>query len=56
MAGHHRLNAVRAHLLEMAGDLEAAIAQYQLAAGRTSSIPERNYLTTQAARLSNRRD
>ena len=52
LAGHYRLDAVRAHLLEMAGDREAAIAHYQTAAGRTTSIPERNYLTTQAARLS----
>jgi RNA polymerase sigma factor (sigma-70 family) len=52
LAGHHRLDAVRGHLLEMAGDHEAAIAHYLAAAGRTTSIPERNYLTTQAARLS----
>lgn len=52
LAGHYRLGAVRAHLLEMTGDHEAAIAHYQAAAGRTTSIPERNYLTTQAARLS----
>jgi len=51
MAGHYRLDAVRAHLLEMAGDREAAIARYRAAAGRTTSIPERNYLTTKAARL-----
>ena len=51
LAGHHRLDAVRAHLLELAGDHQAAIAHYQIAAGRTTSIPERNYLTTQAARL-----
>jgi len=51
MAGHYRLDAVRAHLLERAGDHEAAIAHYQAAAGRTASIPERNYLTTQAVRL-----
>jgi len=51
LAGHHRLDAVRAHLLEMAGDHEAAIAHYQTAAGRTTSLPERNYLITQAARL-----
>ena len=56
LAGHYRLDAVRAHLLEMAGDHEAAIAHYRAAAGRTTSIPERNYLTTQAARLCNRRD
>jgi RNA polymerase sigma factor (sigma-70 family) len=52
LAGHHRLDAVRAHLLEMAGDHEAAITHYRVAAGRTTSIPERNYLMTQAARLS----
>jgi len=54
LAGHHRLDAVRAHLLEMAGDHEAAIAHYRTAAGRTTSLPERNYLVTQAARLRER--
>lgn len=52
LAGHHRLDAVRAHLLEMAGDYQAAITHYQIAASRTTSTPERNYLVTQAARLS----
>jgi RNA polymerase sigma factor (sigma-70 family) len=52
LAGHHRLDAVRAHLLEMAGDHEAAINHYRIAAGQTTSIPERNYLVTQAGRLS----
>ena len=51
LAGHHRLDAVRAHLLELAGDREAAMAHYLAAAGRTTSLPERNYLMTQAARL-----
>ena len=51
LANHHRLAAARAHLLEMAGDHRAAIDQFQLAAARTASIPERNYLITQAARL-----
>ena len=51
MAGHYRLDAVRAHLLEMAGDREAAIAHYRAAAARTTSVPERNYLATKAARL-----
>ena len=51
LAGHHRLDAVRAHLLEMAGDPHAAVAHYRTAAGRTTSLPERNYLMTQAARL-----
>lgn len=54
LAGHHRLDAVRAHLLEMSGDHQGAIAHYQLAAGRTTSIPERNYLITQAALLRER--
>jgi predicted RNA polymerase sigma factor len=52
LAGHHRLDAVRAHLLEMVGDHEAAINHYRIAARQTMSIPERNYLVTQAARLS----
>jgi len=51
LAGNHRLGAVRAHLQELAGDYEAAIKNYRDAAGRTSSIPERNYLITQASRL-----
>lgn len=51
IATHYRLDAVRAHLLEMAGDHQGAIAHYQNAAGRTTSVPERNYLITQAARL-----
>ena len=52
IAGHYRLDAVRAHLREMAGDRQAAIAHYLAAAGRTTSMPERHYLATQAARLS----
>ncbi|MDC0740556.1 RNA polymerase sigma factor [Polyangium mundeleinium] len=51
LAGHHRLDAVRAHLLERAGDREAAIESYGKAAGCTTSLPERDYLLTQAARL-----
>ena len=51
LAGHYRLHAVRAHLCEMAGDREAALAHYRAAAAGTMSIPERNYLTTRAARL-----
>lgn len=52
LAGNHRLDAARAHLLEMAGDRQSAIEHYRLAASRTNSMPERNYLITQAARLS----
>jgi predicted RNA polymerase sigma factor len=48
---HHRLDAVRGHLLEMLGDHKNAIKHYRTAAGRTTSIPERNYMMTQAGRL-----
>lgn len=51
LAGHYRLHAVRAHLLEMAGDTKAAIADYRIAANRTASTPERDYLIAQAVRL-----
>jgi len=51
VAEHHRLDAVRAHLLEMLGNHESAVEYYRTAAGRTTSIPERNYLMAQAARL-----
>jgi predicted RNA polymerase sigma factor len=51
MAGHHRLVAVRAHLLEMAGDHAAAVAGYRAAARRTTSLPEQRYLEARAARL-----
>jgi predicted RNA polymerase sigma factor len=51
LRGHHRLDAVRAHLLELAGDRQSAIEHYQSAAALATSLPERNYLITQAARL-----
>ncbi|MET4922280.1 sigma-70 family RNA polymerase sigma factor [Streptomyces sp. PSRA5] len=51
LAGHHRLDAVRAHLLERAGDTEGALAAYRLAADRTLSVPETRYLMMRAARL-----
>jgi RNA polymerase sigma factor (sigma-70 family) len=51
LAGHHRVAAVRAHLLELIGDKAAARASYQLAARRTMSVPEQRYLEAQAARL-----
>ncbi len=51
IAGHYRLDAVRAHLFEKIGDHEAAIKHFRIAAARTTSMPERNYLITQAARL-----
>jgi RNA polymerase sigma factor (sigma-70 family) len=48
LAGHHRLDAVRAHLLEMAGDHAQARAAYRAAARRTTSLPERRYLERRA--------
>jgi len=51
LAGHYRLDAVRGHLHEKAGDREAAIAHYRAAAAKTTSLPERDYLLKQAARL-----
>ncbi|MFH8989898.1 RNA polymerase sigma factor [Streptomyces sp. NPDC017940] len=51
LAGHHRLESVRGHLLERAGDLEGARAAYQVAARRTLSRPESRYLQMRAARL-----
>ena len=52
LTGSHRLLAVRAHLLERAGELQAAVPLYRAAAGKTTSTPERNYLLMRAARLS----
>jgi RNA polymerase sigma factor (sigma-70 family) len=48
LAGHHRVHAVRAHLLDMAGDHYTAHTHYQLAARRTLSIPEQRYLASRA--------
>jgi RNA polymerase sigma factor (sigma-70 family) len=53
IAGHYRLDSVQAHLLDLAGDREAAAKHYQAAAAKTANLPERNYLLMQAARLSN---
>ncbi len=51
LSASHHLVSVRAHLLEMAGDHEAARAGYRAAARRTTSEPERRHLLTRAARL-----
>lgn len=51
LADHHRLYAVRAHLLEMLGDRQAAIENYRAAANRTTSLPERHHLAIRAAEL-----
>lgn len=50
IAGHYRIDAVRGHLFEMAGDAARARAHYLAAAERTASLPERHYLTARAAR------
>jgi predicted RNA polymerase sigma factor len=52
LAGRHRLDAVRAHLLELSGDHTGAVRHYRAAASKTANLPERNYLLKQAARLS----
>jgi predicted RNA polymerase sigma factor len=54
LRANHRLDAVRAHLLERAGECTAALESYRLAASKTASIPERDYLLLRAARLSER--
>ena len=51
MANNHRLAAVRAHLLERAGELALARESYRKAARMTASIPEQRYLALKAARL-----
>jgi RNA polymerase sigma factor (sigma-70 family) len=52
LAGHHRVAAVRAHLLETAGEAAEAKAAYEQAARQTLSEPERAYLTARAAQIS----
>jgi predicted RNA polymerase sigma factor len=51
LVGSHRFEAVRAHLLEMAGDIDGAIEHYRAAARLTTNLPEQRYLSTRAARL-----
>ncbi|MFI6830767.1 RNA polymerase sigma factor [Kribbella sp. NPDC050241] len=51
LTDNHRLEAVRAHLQEMSGDLAGARESYLHAARRTTSVPERNYLQSKADRL-----
>jgi predicted RNA polymerase sigma factor len=52
LAGHYRLDAVRGHLHEMRGDVETAAEHFRAAARRTTSLPERDYLTLKAAAIS----
>jgi RNA polymerase sigma factor (sigma-70 family) len=49
LGGHYRVDAVRAHLLELAGEHEAARVHYESAARRTLSLPEQRYLSAKAA-------
>jgi RNA polymerase sigma factor (sigma-70 family) len=49
---HHRVDAVRAHLLELSGDVAGAREAYLAAARRTLSLPEQAYLQSRAAKLS----
>jgi predicted RNA polymerase sigma factor len=51
LARDHRLDAVRGHLLELAGEPERAVEHYRAAARRTTSRPEQRYLTARAAKL-----
>jgi len=51
LAGHHRVAAVRAHLLEKTGDRAAARDEYLRAARLTLSVPEQRYLQARAGRL-----
>jgi predicted RNA polymerase sigma factor len=55
LAGHYRVDVVRAHLLEQAGDRDAAREAFRTAARRTLSTPEQRYLEQQAIRLSDDR-
>jgi RNA polymerase sigma factor (sigma-70 family) len=50
LAGNHRLLAVRAHLLEQAGDLAAASETFRQAARLAGSAPEQRFLLLRAAR------
>ncbi|MFB9683911.1 RNA polymerase sigma factor [Amycolatopsis plumensis] len=51
LGGHHRVDAIRAHLLETTGDRAAARDAYLAAARRTLSLPEQAYLQSRAAQL-----
>jgi RNA polymerase sigma factor (sigma-70 family) len=54
LAGHHRIESVRAHMLDLAGDHVAAEAAYRAAARLTTSLPERRYLESCATRAARR--
>jgi predicted RNA polymerase sigma factor len=52
LEGHHRVRSVRAHLLELAGNTDAAVTEFSAAAAAATNLREQRYLTTKAARLS----
>jgi predicted RNA polymerase sigma factor len=52
LAGHHRLPATRAHLLELLGRADEAAESYRLAARRATSAAERRYLSERGSRTS----
>jgi RNA polymerase sigma factor (sigma-70 family) len=54
LAGHYRVSAVRAHLLDMAGDHDEALTYYRRAARLTLSVPERRYLKSRVIILATR--
>ena len=54
IAGRHQFHAVRAHLLELAGDQAAARESYQRAAKLTTNLPQQRYLNARADRLTGR--
>ncbi len=51
LAGDHRVPTVRAHLLELAGEQDAARRAFAEAAKRATSLPHQRYLNTRATRL-----
>ena len=51
MRRHHRTHAVRAHVLEMAGDRDEARRAYARAARLNASLPEQRYLNARASRI-----
>jgi predicted RNA polymerase sigma factor len=54
LARHHRFHAVRAHLLDMAGDSAAAVAAYQTAARYATNTAEKRYLDRQGRQVRGR--
>jgi RNA polymerase sigma factor (sigma-70 family) len=52
LRGHYRVDVVRGHLHERAGNLQQAVEHFRAAADGTASIPERNFLLARAVRLS----